>query len=371
MQHRLTLHIGKVNAVEADFALELGIADLSICVGVLPRPQLGAVHAFLYLAVDPAGIHQRDLALVFFRLLVHQLKDALSAGHRHHDHVNLHADLANGVDKTARQGEEADDGTNRQGIHPGQPQVGPARDARSAADHRQQHVEQVAKVAHHGHHHITEFVCLGSGIAQVFIAGIKVGLGLCLAVEYLDHLLPLDHLLDIGVERAQCRLLLDKVAARVLDDDLEHQKQHDRKQHHKGGQPHTQVEHRKEGCHGRDERGKHLRDALGYRLAQRVGIVGIAAHDVPHRVGIKVANGQALHFGVHLVADVLERSLLDKYHGVVGGVVGDNAQRIDKRHGEDHPDQTCCDQAPACNCREDIIIDNDSQKQRCGCAHHR
>lgn len=145
--------------------------------------------------------------------------------------------------------------------------------------------------------------------AQTRLRRAQLRLALLLVAKNLDDLLTVDHLLNIAVEIGQCRLLRHEVAADAAGE-LAHE--HENERHdgaHDQRQPDADVQHAEKHCrkreHGRYELGHGLRD----HLAQRIGIIRIQAHDIAVRMRVKIADGQTLHLGKHLVADTLERAL--------------------------------------------------------------
>ncbi len=363
MQDGLILHVFKVHLVEGDVTLQPGIGDRAVRMRLLPGPHLRTGFAFRDPAVLFPGIDQRHRALILLRAFIHHGKNAGSAGQRHRDHIELHADLADGVDEAARQGQKGDDGADGQRIHTAQPQVGQAGDPRGASDQRQQYIQEIAEVAHHRHGDIAEFSGLRGRVAQLFIALIKAFLGLFLAGKNLDHLLPAHHLFHIGIELAKGRLLLDKVGAAAADNDFEHQVEYDREGDHKRGQPHAQIEHGKEGRQGGYQGPEHLRDALGYGLSECIGIVGETAHHITRRVGIKIADRQGLHMAEQLLTDIAQRALLHPDHQIARSPAGRDAHRVGGRHQEDDPDQAGSKPRPARHSAQYMVIDDHAQKQ--------
>ena len=87
--------VAEVDVDHADIAGERGEGHAAVLVGVLPGPVGGALVALDELARRVVlGVHERDVALVDFWLLVDELKDALGAGKAHDHGVDLLRDLA-------------------------------------------------------------------------------------------------------------------------------------------------------------------------------------------------------------------------------------------------------------------------------------
>ena len=76
MQNSLVRRIAKIHMVKHNAPLQLGIGQRSIVMRMLPRPHSGMLFSFPQLAVLFLDVHQRYIALVCFRLLIHECKDA-------------------------------------------------------------------------------------------------------------------------------------------------------------------------------------------------------------------------------------------------------------------------------------------------------
>ena len=111
-------------------------------------------------------------------------------------------------------------------------------------------------------------------------------------------------------------------------------------------QPQAVHEHDDEQCDRRDAGIEHLRDAHGDELAQRVGIVGVDGHDVAVGMRIEIADGQRLHLGEHIVADVAQKSLRDDRHRLVVEDGGGQRDDVHRAHAEDDPEERAGDVRP-------------------------
>ena len=112
-----------------------------------------------------------------------------------------------------------------------------AADSQGAADDGDEHILQVAQVGVDGHEDVGEHVGGGGLAAQLVVAPVEVRLGGLLMAENLDHLLAVDHFLDIAVDVAQGFLLLDEEAAAASADEAGDQ------QHHPDAQQHQRRQH--------------------------------------------------------------------------------------------------------------------------------
>lgn len=57
--------------------------------------------------------------------------------------------------------------------------------------------------------------------------------------------------------------------------------------------------------------------ALGNRLPERIGIVGVNAHNIAVTMGVEIADRQRLHPGEQPVADLLENPLGNRHHDAI------------------------------------------------------
>ena len=178
-----------------------------------------------------------------------------------------------------------------------------------------------------------------------------------------DHLLALEHLLDVAVDGAQVPLLGDEVLA-ALGADLFGAEQH--QGHHADGQDgHGDIqdahadEHRQDG----DDAGHQLGDALADHLAEGIHVVGVHRHDIAVGVGVKVADGQALHVGEQLDADVPHGALghIDHDAGVAPG--GQDAHQIDAADPCQGADQGTEVGVLLLEHGGDVVVDEGLQKQ--------
>ena len=90
MQNDLIRVITEIHIEEADIAADLRVGGGAVLVRVLPRPDVGLFRGFNEFAVLVVlGVNESNVAVVYLRLLVHQLKDTLGTGKRHNDGVEL------------------------------------------------------------------------------------------------------------------------------------------------------------------------------------------------------------------------------------------------------------------------------------------
>ena len=103
VQHRFSRLVGEVNIKEPDVALQAGIGNGSVMVGMLPGPDIGTLRTLLQGTVlFHFGVYQRYVALVRLRLLIQQSKEPVRSGKTHNDHVDLVGHLADGSGKLLR-----------------------------------------------------------------------------------------------------------------------------------------------------------------------------------------------------------------------------------------------------------------------------
>ena len=328
-------------------------------VGDLPGPQGGALLGLLQLvAVLAIGhVHQSHGAVILLGLLVHQGEDPGRAGQGHDDGVELLGDLVDGVGEALGQLQEGgDDAQGDGGVHAAQGQ--------GAAHHGHDHILHVADVHHDGHQDAGVGVGLVGAVEHVVIDAVEAILGLLLVAEDFDHLLAVDHLLDIAVQGAQGALLAEEVAAAAARQETgHHQGEADAHQHHHGqqgvGEQHPQ-EGDQDGHAGVDDLG----DALGEHLAQGVHVVGVDAHHVAVGVGVEILDGQGLHMAEQVVPDGLLHALGHHDHVPVIGVRAQGAHQEQAAHHHQGPHQAGEVRVRRPQQGGDIVVDQAAQEQR-------
>ena len=191
------------------------------------------------------------------------------------------------------------------------------RNRHGAAYHGQQNIKDETEIVHDRHHDVGIFIGLGGVVTQTFIFHVKGELGFFFVAKHFDDLLAADHLFDIAVQIAEGFLLFSKVGAAFAGDAADDLLHGEDGEEDKNGQPSAQIEHgAKNGDDGNQGR-KYLRDTDGDHLPQRIGIVGIAAHQIAVGVRIVILDGQGLHVRKHAVADGFEDPLGNDDHGAV------------------------------------------------------
>lgn len=196
------------------------------------------------------------------------------------------------------QGQERHDRTQRDAAHAGDGHGGTHQSTDSVAD--------IAQLSVDGHHDVGEAVGLLGAVLELVVQLAEALEGLLLVGEDLDDLLAFHHLFDIAVHFAEVALLCDEVLAALLGDLLgaeEHQGYH---QHGDDGELPAQHAHAGKDGNDGDGAGHQLQDALAEHLAEGIHVVGVDGHDVAVRMGVKVADGQALHVGEELDTQVAQ-----------------------------------------------------------------
>ena len=152
-----------------------------------------------------------------------------------------------------------------------------------------------------------------------------------LVAEYLHHLLPLHHLLNVAVDRSQVFLLIGKIPGGTiaqLRGDPQHNSRHD---HGNRRQRKIQNHHADKGRYQRDAGVKQLGKTLADKLAQSIHIVGIHGHNIAVGMGVKIPDGQGLHVGKKLHTQPLHGSLAHIDHNPVVGVGAKDAHNQHRR----------------------------------------
>ena len=367
MQNDLVRRIAEVHMVKYDAPLQLGVGQRSIVMGMLPRPHSGMFFSFPQLAVRFLDVHQRYIAFIRFRLLIHERKDARGTCQCCDNGVELVGDLRDGVVEIAGKCQERSDCAERQCAASLQANIGEAGNRHIAAQYRNNDILHIAQRIHHGHDGIGVSVGAGSGSCpRPVLFGKFLFCGFLMA-ENLNDLLPVYHFLHITVDIGKGFLLHQKEAADFSGDhpdDLQDQK-HD--QHGNQRQIKADIEHTYQYRHDGKDRGNELRHGLCDHLAKGIGVVGIKAHNIAVGAGIKGADGKPLHFFKHFVPNLFQRSLRDGYHDTVIKKRGKNTDQIDCADHDQHFQKRCEYRGRACEQRRDIIVDQRLQEQcRCG-----
>ena len=362
MQDLFVRRITEVHVIEHNAPGKLRVCDRAVAVRVLPRPEARVVVGLNERAVFLRGVDKRHIAVVRLRLGIHEREDTRCTGQRRDDGVELVGDLRDRVCKPAREREEGCDHTERERVHARQAEVRRAGNRHRAADDGDDDILQITYGVHHRHHAVGH----AAGARGVFrpdaVAAAQLRLALLLVTEDLDDLLTVDHLLNIAVEIGQCPLLCHEVAADAAGE-LAHE--HENERHdgaHDQRQPDADVQHAEKHCRKCKHRRHKLRHGLRDHLAQRVGIVCVQAHDVAVRMRVKVADGQALHLGKHLVTDALERALRDRDHAAVIQPCGQRADKIYAADGDQRADQAGIVRRRCAEHGHDIAVDQLLQK---------
>ena len=356
MQDGLLGHIAEINIRKGDVAFQLVVSGGAVVVGVLPgpdaRPLLG-----LHEVVVPVvlGVDEGDITLIGLAGLIHHLEDTLGTGQCHDDAVGLHGHLADGHVEALVQGQERHDSAQRHAAHIAH---GHGR-AHQSADG----VAHVAQLGRDGHDDVGVAVGLLGAVFQLIIQLPETGQSFLLVGEHLDDFLALHHFLDVAVQLAEVTLLGDEVFAALGGDLLggeEHQGYH---QHGDDGETDGQHTHADKDGNDGDGAGDELRDALAEHLAQGVHIVGVNGHDIAVGVLVKILDGQALHVGEELDAQVAQGALghVDHDAGITPG--GDDAHQIDAAHLEQSAQQGSKIRVGLLGHGDDVIVHQRLQKQ--------
>ena len=333
----LALIVAKDHMVETDVAPEGG----QFPVRLFPGPGAG-LEGGLGEGAVPAlhHPHQLHLALVHLGLRLHDLEDALGAGHGGEDGVHLLGDLVDGLAHLLGVVEEGSKTA----------QVA-AADGQQSAHAAGDGIVHMGEVAHGGGHDAGEGLGIGAGLAVDLVEFMELLHGGVFVVKDLDDLLALDHLLDVAVDLAHRLLLGREVPTAPAADEL-HRQHHDR-QHAKGdkGQRGAQDDHHGDGANKGEGAGHQASEAVVQCLGDGLDVVGIAAHELAVGVGIEVLQGQALHLLKEVLPDLGHRVLghMDHDAGVAVGAGG--ACDIHKGHEKEHFRKACKVAG------EDIVVD--------------
>ena len=358
VQDGLVRYIAEIDVRKGDVAFQLVVGGGTVVVGMLPGPDAGALvglHEVVVLVV--LGVDEGDIALIGLAGLIHHLEDALCTGQCHDDAVGLHGHLADGHIEALVQGQERHDSTQRDAAHAG--------DSHGCARQSADGIADVAQLSVDGHHDVGEAVGLLGAVLELVVQLAEALEGLLLVGEDLDDLLAFHHLFDVAVHLAEVALLCDEVLAALLGDLLgaeEHQGHH---QHGDDGELPAQHTHAGKDGNDGDGAGHQLRDALAEHLAEGIYVVGVDGHDVAVGMGVKVADGQALHVGEELDAQVAQGTLGDVDHDAGVEPCSEDAHHIDAADAHQRTGQRCKAGVLLLGHGDDIVVDKGLQEQAC------
>ena len=294
IQYLLVLVVRKINIIEYNFSLLplicRGAVRLMI---VLPSPYSGMLITFHELIALLAGIYERNISVIDLMFLVEKRKYASRARHRHNYKVELLAELIYRHIKALVKCKEARKPAEGKSRH--------ARKSQSAAHNGNYDIAYISYLGVCGHKHIRVDIRLARTLVKLVIQLYKLLYRLFLVVKDLYDLLSVHHFLDVAVYGRYILLLLHKVFSGKPAELTRHEQHyaHHRKGHKRKrtAYPYHGYKHR----YYRDKAVEKLRYALAYHLAERIYVVGVAAHDVAVRVGIEIAYRKTLHVLKHLV----------------------------------------------------------------------
>ena len=276
---------------------------------MLPCPMPCMLRALGHRAVGrDLCVDQGYIAVVRFRLFIHQGKNAGSTGACHNNGVDLLGKLVDITRELLCHIEKRHHNGNAECLA-GQGERGDRAQQQNAADQRYQNIKHISEVADNR----PENACIGmrmrAVMAKRFIQRIKILLRLFLMAKYLNDLLPAHHLLHKALGFCNGCLLADKVfcaAAADLLCDKNHQ--HHAKQHHKR-QPQAVIQHNGEHAEHNGTGLNKCGEGLGNKLAQRIDIIGIKAHDIAVLMRIEIFDRQILHAVKHFAAHFIKIAL--------------------------------------------------------------
>ena len=273
--------------------------------------------------------HQGDGPLVHLGLGVHHLKDPLGARQGGEEGGHLLGDLVQGLAHLLGVVE----------IDHQAAQVKALDDRQQSAECGGEGVADVHQVARHGHNHGGVEVGLLCRVPVGLIELAELILGLLLVGEGLDHLQPLDDLLDVAVHVAQgCLLLLIEAAAAPAQLVEQH---HGERQHQGGDQEQLPVDEKHHGhqAHEHQAAGAHGDHALLQGQLHVVRVVGEAAHQLAVGVLVKVGQRQILQFVEQVLAQPVDPPLGQPHHNGGLSVGGRAADEVDAYQDQDGPAQ--------------------------------
>ena len=132
------------------------------------------------------------------------------------------------------------------------------------------------------------------GGAQVVVQPGKFIQSHILMVEYLDHLLAGNNLLRKAVQHAKPPLLPGIGLSPLLHDHLAQISEKGRGNDGDGSEYRACVEHQHNGSQDGDGAGNDLNQRGVQHFSDGIDVVGKAGHDIPSRMGVEIADREAL-----------------------------------------------------------------------------
>ncbi len=205
VEHDLVIGITEIHIVKNNITGEFRIGDGAIrLVGMFPCPHTGPFPAFLYISGCVFLCADKSyVAFIHFRRLIHQFKDTVGAGKRHHNRIELLADLGDGLVKVPVERQE------RNQCADGEPHI--AVYGKQCACDSADHITDMAELGAEGHQNIGKFVGVVGGIPQAVIQFSESGKTFFFMTEHLDDFLSFHHFFDITVDFSDILLLCHKV----------------------------------------------------------------------------------------------------------------------------------------------------------------
>ena len=256
VQNNLVVRIAKVHIIEDHTALLFRIGDGSFrLVGMFPCPQVGTGIRLGEIAVFVlSGVYQFHIALVLFRLLIHQIEHTLGACRGVDHEVDLLAHLGDGVGKAlvqSHEGYDGSDGDSRQLI-----------DSQDGSHDGHQRVADPSDVGVDRHQQVGVGIGLVGAVSQLLIYLSEILHSFLLMAEYFYHFLAVQHFLDKSVHRAQINLLADVILSGQSGKSGGDKQHHECSQDGNHRQGRTENQHGHQGCRHGNHRVDNLRNTL-------------------------------------------------------------------------------------------------------------
>ena len=161
------------------------------------------------------GVYQSDIPLIRLRLLVQQSKDAVRTRKAHDHHVYLVGHLADGAGKLFCHVQERYHDADAE-CHAGNADIGYICQQQCTAYQGYYYIHYVADIAQQRHQNVGKAVAVAGIEEDLAVYFIKVGFGLLLMAEHLDHLLASHHLFHKCLGLSQRNLLAQEIFRRTV-----------------------------------------------------------------------------------------------------------------------------------------------------------
>ena len=147
VQYSLFRCVPEVDVIKADIALQFGICDSAVMMGMFPCPDIGAFVCFADAAIGIfSGVNQCHISFIRFRLFVKERQNTVRTCQAHDDHIDLIGDLPNSTGKLLCHVQKRHDNADAE-RHTGDADIGNIGEHQCATDQGDHNIHHIADVA--------------------------------------------------------------------------------------------------------------------------------------------------------------------------------------------------------------------------------